>query len=334
MSSFPALVLLDTTNVCNARCPFCPLFEGEWQIDRSTRPAAIMKSELYDKLLSEITTWDTLPTDIIHSANAEILQDPKVLERLNLLKQYGLGDRTTLLTNAQFLNETNAQAILSAKIKKLIIGFDGATKEVFEAHRVRCNYDRVLNNIRTFVRLRADAEFKTAIEIKFVRTKKNEHEVQAAYELFRSFLDLELDSFHDALAVDWSDDPAGEVGYYFVNKSKENRLKQCNYFENSIQIQSDGKVAACCWDYNLNISGGGLGNLNDVSIVDVWRGASRALLHEKFAADETTPEKCQSCTVLHEAPPATDDLMQIPSEHLDSRGPSSFLYRFGAVAGA
>ena len=42
IEQLPDVVLLDTTNVCNARCPFCPLFDGEWQIDRSIRPAAIM----------------------------------------------------------------------------------------------------------------------------------------------------------------------------------------------------------------------------------------------------------------------------------------------------
>src|SRR5271154_1963044 len=34
----PDTILLDTTNFCNARCPFCPLFVGEWQVDRRGRP--------------------------------------------------------------------------------------------------------------------------------------------------------------------------------------------------------------------------------------------------------------------------------------------------------
>src|ERR1700722_8103779 len=128
---YPAVVLLDTTNVCNARCPFCPLFEGEWQIDRSTRPAAIMKQELYERLLEQISQWEKRPSDIIHSANAEVLQDPKLIDRLKALKKFDLSHNTVLLTNGQFLSEKNSRAILEAEVRQIIIGFDGATKEVF-----------------------------------------------------------------------------------------------------------------------------------------------------------------------------------------------------------
>lgn len=189
IEQLPDVVLLDTTNVCNARCPFCPLFDGEWQIDRSIRPAAIMKQDLYENILAQISGWAVRPSAIIHSANAEILQDPKLAERLAALKKYGLADLTLLYTNGQFLNEKSAKAILDAGIRQIVVGFDGATKEVFEAHRVRCSYERVLSNIREFVRLRSESSHKTRIEIKYVRTTKNEHEVHASYELFNSFLD-------------------------------------------------------------------------------------------------------------------------------------------------
>ena len=270
--TFPSVVLLDTTNVCNARCPFCPLFEGQWQIDRSIRPAAIMKQDVYERILGEISRWDVQPVDIIHSANAEILQDPKLLERLAALKKFKLSHSTVLLTNGQFLSERHATAILENEVRQLIIGFDGATKEVFESHRVRCSYEKVLENIRRFVELRKSLRFKTRIEIKFVRTMRNEHEVKAAYELFQSFMDPVLDQFNDALAVDWSDEPGSPTGYYYINKSTENRLSECRYFETGMQIHSDGKVAACCWDYNLNISNGGLGDVNRESLIDVLAG--------------------------------------------------------------
>jgi radical SAM protein with 4Fe4S-binding SPASM domain len=332
IEQFPQVVLLDTTNVCNARCPFCPLFDGEWQIDRSIRPAAIMKQDLYEKILAEISRWAVRPSAVIHSANAEILQDPKLGERLAALKKYGLADLTLLYTNGQFLNEKNAKVILDAGIRQIVVGFDGATKEVFEAHRVRCNYERVLGNIREFVRLRSESANKTRIEIKYVRTTKNEHEVQASYELFNSFLDPVLDQFCDALAVDWSDDPENHTGYYLVNKSTDNRLSECNYFEKGMQIQSDGKVAACCWDYNLNISDGGLGDLNETSVVEVWRGGQRQQLRAKLSDVSTTPKKCQSCIILHHVGSPGDDMMKIDASRLLARGPTSFVYGFDQSA--
>jgi radical SAM protein with 4Fe4S-binding SPASM domain len=326
--TFPSVVLLDTTNVCNARCPFCPLFEGQWQIDRSTRPATVMKQDLYEKVLGEISSWDVRPVDIVHSANAEILQDPKLLDRLNALKKFGLSHSTVLLTNAQFLSENNSKAILDSEIRQLIIGFDGATKEVFEAHRVRCIYEKVLSNIRRFVELRKLSSFKPKIEIKFVRTTENEHEVKAAYELFQSIMNPAIDQFNDALAVDWSDEPESPTGYYYINKSTENRLSECHYFETGMQIHSDGKIAACCWDYNLNISDGGLGDVNQESLIDVWRGSARAKLRTNLANSDYTPEKCRSCVMLHEVRAPADELMRISADRLLYRGATNFVYRF------
>jgi MoaA/NifB/PqqE/SkfB family radical SAM enzyme len=286
-----------------------------------------MPQGLFERIVGEISAWAPDATLVI-SANAEILQDPLLHKRLATLQANGLAQSTVLLTNAQLLGEEVAVAILNAGISRLIIGFDGATRGVYEAHRVRCNYDRVLDNIRRFVEMRREHVNKTVIELKFVRTRDNEHEVAAAYDLFRGILDPGIDFFHDALAVDWSDGMGKTPYYYFVEAAKGRRLTQCEYFETGMQIHSDGRVAACCWDYNLTISSGGLGDLNTSSLMDVWNGASRALLRGKLGRLEDTPDKCKTCIILHEAPPPGDELVKLPAEHLEVRGPTSFLYRF------
>ena len=323
----PGTILMDTTNVCNARCPFCPLFVGEWQIDRRTRPAGVMSQDLFERIIGELSAWERNFT-LVMSSNAEILQDPMLLERLGALRARDLAGSTVLLTNGQFLDGNAAAAILDAGISRIIVGFDGASREVYEAHRVRCNYDRVLSNIRGFVGMRRGHDNKSVVELKFVRTRHNEHEVAAAFDLFGGILDPDIDRFHDALAVDWSDGMGQTPDYYFVETAHGRRLTSCAYFETGMQIHSDGRVAACCWDYNLTISSGGLGDLNTSSLIDVWTSASRVLLRSKFKRDEDTPEKCKTCIILHQAPPPGDELMKIPATHLEVRGPTSFLYRF------
>jgi MoaA/NifB/PqqE/SkfB family radical SAM enzyme len=323
----PNTILLDTTNFCNARCPFCPLFAGEWQMDRRIRPAEVMTQKLFERIVGEIGEW-TQNCTLVMSSNAEILQDPMLDKRLRALRAQGVAGSTVLLTNGQLLDGDAAVAILDAGISRMIVGFDGASREVYEAHRVRCNYDRVLNNIRGFVGLRRRHANKTVVELKFVRTRKNEHEVAAAYDLFRGILDPDIDLFHDALAVDWSDGMGQTPDYYFVERGHGRRLTSCAYFETGMQVHSDGRVAACCWDYNLTISSGGLGDLNTSSLMDVWTSASRVLLRSKLQRDEDTPDKCKMCLMLHEAAPPGDGLMKIPAEHLEARGPTSFIYRF------
>ncbi len=323
MTSFPTTLLVDTTNVCNARCPFCPLFEGDSKVDRALRPATIMNLDLYTKIMEEVSAWEVKPIDIVHSPNGECLQDPKILSRLHILKHLDLATRTTLLTNGQYLSPQTSEAILTAGISKVCVGFDGATKEVYEAHRVRCSYEKVLGNILEFVRLRSTSGGRTSLEIKFVRTQKNEHEVQAAWEMFHRLIPG-AGTLCDALAVDWSDTPAANGGLYAVGKtgSLPRRAQGCSYYSTDMQVHADGKVAACCWDYNLVVSSGGLGDAAKENLLDVWRGTRRAALGKRVNGS-LPPSKCQDCLMLHEIPQGTPKMAGYISS-----GPTSFIYQF------
>jgi hypothetical protein len=46
-NDYPRYVGIETINTCNARCPFCPLFQGSAQMSRAARPARIMDAELF-----------------------------------------------------------------------------------------------------------------------------------------------------------------------------------------------------------------------------------------------------------------------------------------------
>ncbi len=330
-TSFPSTVLIDTTNVCNARCPFCPLFFGDSQFDRKIRPATVMSSNLYNKLISEISKWEVRPDTLIHSANGEFLQDPHVLDRLATLRDNGLGPITVILTNGQYWSTKISQAILDAEIGEVILGFDGATKEVYERHRVRCNYEQVLENARNFVHMRAIHGGRTRVTVKFVRTLRNAHEVVAAYELFKAFMDPDHDRFQDALAVDWADNATDQSDLYFVNKVvKGKRRPSCSYFDTGMMIHPDGVMGACCWDYNLSISGGGFGSAYETTALGIWRSEKRRKLGIAHLAgnEACLPEKCQTCMILHDPILSPEATQLIPAENLVGISDTSYAYRF------
>jgi hypothetical protein len=177
-----------------------------------------------------------------------------------------------------------------------MIGFDGASKEIYEAHRVRCNYERVLSNIQCFAHLR---------------------------DCSKSNL------FNDALAVDWSESATQNKDFCYVHKVPDSRrLDQCVYFDTDLLIQSDGQVGACCWDYNLQISGGGFGNVDETALIAIWHAGKRHALRAAFAErSNNIPEGCKSCIILHDVDsPVT--LTKISYEYLESTGTTSFMYMF------
>lgn len=325
------IIGVETINTCNARCPFCPLFQGDSVMSREVRPAKIMDQAMFTEIVAQIVALESHPDEIFLNMDGEPLQDPLFPKRLEVIAAAGLAPLVTLQTNAQFLDASMAEAILTAGIGRIVIGFDGATEAVYEAHRVRCDYHRVLDNIRRFVSLRQAAEAWTHLSIVYVRTEQNRHEVAAAYALFKEFLDPDMDVFHDNPSKDWGDS-SGPDGLFIRSKQMTGaNPRGCRIFDEQFIIHSDGKVAACCYDYNLSVSDGGLGHVaDDGGMEAIWNGDRRNRLGQAINSSEigTMPEKCRSCVNMYDAQMPSLNDAQIADLDLVSVSEYGLTYRF------
>jgi radical SAM protein with 4Fe4S-binding SPASM domain len=328
-AEYPHYVGIETINTCNARCPFCPLFQGSAQMSRTTRPAHIMDAQLFERITSQISKWDKLPQTIFLNMNGEPLQDPEFLERCRVLRRCGLGPLIQLQTNAHFLGANEAEAILDADIGRLVIGFDGASRAIYEYHRARCSYDRVLDNIKAFVKLRRERCKSTKIAIQYVRTSRNAHEIAEAWRMFGGMLDAELDCLQDDVSKDWGDSPGEEGLYILAKRSFPVEHANCQLAIQQFIINSDGKVQACCWDYNLSVSEGGLGDATVQRLVDIWRSKKRREILGRINADHVgaRPEKCRTCVYSGAPAELPQPEIDIP-KHLVSSAPYGHTYRF------
>jgi hypothetical protein len=333
---YPYIVGIETINTCNARCIFCPLFQGQAMMDRNIRPAQVMNQELFAKCVNEIGGWPVKPITLFLNMNGEPLQDPLFSDRLSLVGTHHLGSIIDLLTNAQFLTDNVAHEILKTNIRSLVIGFDGASKEVYEAHRIHCDYDRVLENIKAFTRLRDTMGVDTRIYIKYVRTKRNQHEVFDAYSMFNEFLDAELDIFQDVLAIDWGVEQfkTNQDIYYRGKIGTNQEPIGCETFDQQLIISSDGAIQACCWDYNLGVSDGGFGNANEADLLSLWLGEKRNNLRNRLFTKELQdkPETCRTCNSMFEQVPVDKSLAILQGDLMDAMT-TGFLYRFSRMKG-
>lgn len=334
--SYPASVGIETINTCNARCIFCPLFQGDHKMDRSVRPAKIMDMGLYARIVGEIAGWPEKPSQIFLNMDGEPLSDPHFCDRVKVIASAGLAPVVSLQTNGQLMDEAKAQAILEAGLSSIVFGFDGATKQTYESHRVRCNYETVLANIRMFAALRDRMKAKTRITVKYVRTKRNVGEVQAAYDIFTAFLDPALDVYQDIPAIDWSNAPtSGDESIYYIQRLKADiKPVGCEMAQTQIIILSDGMVSACCFDYNLDVSSGGLGNVATDGLLPVWNGAKRKAF---CAALETLdvdkmPPKCRTCPFMYGCKAQEEPLPVMSDEHRNFCGGYGFTYNFHRTA--
>lgn len=300
VARFPRQVAIETTAHCNARCPFCPLFGPGAAM---TRPRGIMDMVLFEKILAELHHHGEDVQTIFFNVEGEPLVDPLFAERLERVHHHGLGRKVMMQTNAQFLGEKNARAILAADVGQITVGFDGATRETYERHRVNCNYDRVLDNLRTFIRLRNELGGNTRVAIQYVRTPHNAHEVDAAIAMWSTILEPGRDCFFDTTSRNWATTAIDRSGWVIetVDALGEERVP-CPMLADSLNVMYDGRVPVCCWDYNVDMVPGGIGDARTHTLEEIWSGAALAAVRRKHAGlDFAELPRCAQCTLSRPA---------------------------------
>lgn len=244
-------------------------------------------------------------------------------------------------TNAEFLDEEKARVLLDAGINYIVPAFSGATKAVYESHHIGCHYERVLENIRRFAQMRDEGDYGTTIQIKFMRTRQNEQELEQAYHMFDGFLSPELDRFQEEYAHTWNDPYMKKAGIALTEVNSKQIVRPCRMAYTYMAIYANGDVGACCLDYNNTVLGHPLGNAEKESLQSIYNGehfirlrkAMEKLEHTKFSKNKLIaricglPEKCRDCYLMYYREGNINNLL--PEDRLYCKAGFSSYNRFG-----
>ena len=141
----PMFVLFETTSKCNLRCTMCVQSVGYEQTER-------MQDQLFLKSIKEISDL-RIPAVAMNQINEPLL-DKKIYNKIKIVSEVNSVVDIHMNTNAVLLNKVNSEKILNSNLTRLLLGFDGYSKEVFEKVRDRAKYDQVFNNIINFLELK------------------------------------------------------------------------------------------------------------------------------------------------------------------------------------
>ncbi len=160
-------IMIEPTNLCNLQCLFCTQAI-------SSRPKGKMSFGDFSKILSKIPR--SVKEVQLHFAGESALNRDLPL-MIGALKNRNI--KTILSTNATVPFEYYRN-IIEAGLDQLIISFDGASKEVYEAYRRGGNFTTVTENIKQMAAL---AGHKTKLIIQFIVMRHNEHQIEAMKKL-------------------------------------------------------------------------------------------------------------------------------------------------------
>src|SRR5678810_1295733 len=134
----PDIVQIESTNLCNAKCVFCPR-------DEMHRRQGVMDLDLFKKIVDECAELGITHVRV-HNYGEPFL-DKQLVEKVRYAKARGIAE-VGMISNGSLITEEIARGMIDAGLDAINISVDASGKEVFESTRLNLDYDQVIANVR------------------------------------------------------------------------------------------------------------------------------------------------------------------------------------------
>jgi radical SAM protein with 4Fe4S-binding SPASM domain len=263
----PDIVQIESTNLCNAKCVFCPR-------DEMHRRQGVMAMDLYKKIVDECAALGITHVRV-HNYGEPFL-DRQLVEKVRYAKDRGIAE-VGMISNGSLITEEIAAGMIEAGLDAINISVDAAGKEIFERTRVNLDYETVIGNIRTLARLRDElGRRRPKLILSFVRQDNSADEQAFIAEWTKVADKIHITDLHN-----WAGTLHGRSDVQFP----------CYRLWLTFTVLWDGRVSLCCADFDgRNI----LGDLRTSTIAEIWNSpAYRDVRRQQL--EHGGPEICRSC---------------------------------------
>jgi radical SAM protein with 4Fe4S-binding SPASM domain len=295
---WPTHLQIEPTNLCNLKCPLCPVTEG------LKRPKGHMELDLFKRFIDEVSDYVFL---IILWDWGEPFLNPAVYEMISYAK--GKGIKLVSSTNGHvFAKGEHAKKVVSSGLDSLIFAVDGITQETYERYRKRGDLSTLVQGIQNVVEAKHSQGSKTPfVNFRFIPMKHNEQELPMLKDFARSLgvdvLTIKTLNPHCESVSEEDKEFIPEDTFYqrfkYNQEGERCRRKKnpCKALWNNPIIHWDGKISPCTYDPHDDYSVGDFANSN---FEDIWWGASMKELRRLFRQDYQNLEQCTWCSYAFE----------------------------------
>lgn len=181
--AYPEILLVEATNSCDSTCRLCPVGEG-----RRSRPASVLDMETFKQFIDELAPY----AQKVHFHNwGDPILDKHLVDKIRYAHDRKL--ITFIATTLYYLTPEHARELVRSGLDELSVSIHAASQETYQAYQPGRSFENVINNIKTLIEAKkAESKTTPTINLTFVRTKKNQHEVELLPDLVKS---LGVDSF-------------------------------------------------------------------------------------------------------------------------------------------
>ncbi len=273
--AFPISLNIESTNLCNLQCFFCPREE-------SSKGIGSMDYDLFCKIIDECAAKGPLKLINLHK-DGEPLVHPRIYDMVRYIADSGAAEEFGFTSNGILLDEKREEKLIAAGLNKISFSIDATSEDAYERSKGRRKYGVVVENVRRFLKNKP-AHVKVAV--KFICMKENAGEEDEFVNIWQgSGAELILNEYHD-----WSGS-VRDSSLHGILPISENACESPFY---SLAVNWDGTVSVCCVDWD---SQGLAGDVREQSLEEIWRGEklrSMRKLHLEGRACEISA--CDGCT--------------------------------------
>ena len=279
LDDYPPCVQIEPTSICNFRCVFC--FQTDPLL---TKPKNGHQGQISLELFKRIVDQIEGKVEFVTMASRG---EPLLTKGIEEMLAYASGKFLGLKmnTNATFLNEAKAHAILQAEPNTLVFSADAADAETYAQLRVNGDFEKVMGNIRRFKEIKdrdyPNSRLITRVSgVAFDRERQDHKKIE---EFWREYVD-------QVAFVDYN---PWENAY----ENDANGIEEaCSDLWRRSFIWWDAKMNPCDVDYRSFLSPG---SVETETVSAVWTGLGYTNLrqmHLNRQRQELHP--CRGCVTV------------------------------------
>lgn len=278
VDEFPPCLQIEPTSICNYRCVFC------YQSDKDfTLPAkgymGMMNIDLFKRVVDQAQ-------GACEAVTIASRGEPLMCRNIEEMLAYVSGKFLALKinTNAWYLDDRKAHAILQSGANTLVFSADAATEPLYSQLRVNGKLDRILANIERFQEIRGrDYPESTLI----TRVSGVSYSAEQNLDEMESFWGNLVDQVAFVDYNPWENtytQPINDIA------------TPCSDLWRRMFVWYDGTVNPCDVDYKSTLA---VGNARSETLSDIWLGEKYSAYRQAhLARKRNSLSPCNRCTVI------------------------------------
>lgn len=271
---------IEITNLCNARCIFCPR-------EKMTRPIGVMSTELFKKIIDDLKEFKNL-YKIRLSGFGEALIDKNLIEKIKYAKE-NLNCLVQFNTNAILLDKNTAEKLILSGLDNLMVSLYATKEANYEKVHGNKNFELAKRNVINFATLKKKmGKKRPSLGMSFLRSPENSERKEDWIKFWGKYADQIL------IETDRPFNFTYGRNYNPVNK----KIKKITCLRplNMTNVYWDGGVSLCCVDFNGKLI---YGNAKEKSLKEILESQAyqKAIYYHRTGQFDKL-SLCENCDCL------------------------------------